>query len=376
MQIEAGLSLNLDPNILSTALPLIESGEVDVIEWSFDAVDTIPPWYYDLMMSYADASRLIGHGIYYSLLQSKWTPQQAQWLDRLSQMSRMYKFDHVTEHFGFMTGEDFHKGAPLSVPYTLTYVKIAHDRIMRLSDACQCPIGIENLALAYNIDNVKRHGDFLFKIVSAVDGFIILDLHNVYCQVYNFGLSYETLLAAYPLDIVREIHISGGSFVSSSLDQSVSIRRDTHDDRVPDMVWDMLTFVIPHCPALRYVILEQLGSGLSSPSAQTLYHADFKKLSNIVMSLPQKTLQMQNKFGYLSRIIEQTPFEDQTEINLQSQLSTILETSTSVQEVMSRLDASQLNDSSWNINSWSPYMIETAYEIARKWRFGFNHNDN
>lgn len=146
-----------------------------------------------------------------------------------------------------MTGKDFHHGAPLGVPYTDSTLRIGIDRLKRIQEACSCPAGLENLAFSYSPDEVKKHGEFLEKLVSPVNGFIILDLHNLYCQLCNFGFDYHDMIGLYPLERVREIHISGGSWQDSHTEAGRVIRRDTHDNSVPEEVFGLLKATIPRC---------------------------------------------------------------------------------------------------------------------------------
>jgi uncharacterized protein (UPF0276 family) len=90
------------------------------------------------------------------------------------------------------------------------------------------------------LEEVKKHGEFLNKLVDSVNGFIILDLHNVYCQSYNFNISFDEIIHLYPLHRVREIHISGGSWEDSNILPGKKIRRDTHDNPVPEKVFHLL----------------------------------------------------------------------------------------------------------------------------------------
>ncbi len=64
---------------------------------------------------------------------------------------------------------------------------------------CCCPVGLENIAFAFCLHDVRQHGDFLDQLLDLVHGFIILDLHNVYCQAMNFDVPADELLACYPL---------------------------------------------------------------------------------------------------------------------------------------------------------------------------------
>ena len=153
----ATLACNLDVDILSAALPLLEAGRVEALEWSFDTLfwaEQVPDWFSELLRTYSSENRLLGHGVYFSLLSGKWTPEQQQWLEQLRELSGQLQFAHITEHFGFFTGQNFHAGAPLPVPYTATTLRLGQDRLCRIYDACRCPVGLENLAFAYSVDEV------------------------------------------------------------------------------------------------------------------------------------------------------------------------------------------------------------------------------
>ena len=163
-KIYSSVACNLDSNILQASLPLLQAEKVEAIEWSFDTLynhKNIPAWFVELLTAFGNEGRLIGHGVYFSLFFGKWTKSQQKWLDHLKKVTKNFRFDHITEHFGFMTGEDFHKGAPIGVPMTSSTLAIGQDRLKRIYNACQCPVGLENLAFAYSLDEVKRHGEFL-----------------------------------------------------------------------------------------------------------------------------------------------------------------------------------------------------------------------
>jgi uncharacterized protein (UPF0276 family) len=371
-QLLSSIACNLDADILSASLPLLEEERVEAIEWSFDTLFNfreIPPWFLELLTAFSNEKRLIGHGVFFSLFSGKWLPDQSNWLKHLKQTCTHFHFDHITEHFGFMTGKDFHSGAPLNIPFSPATLNIGRDRLKRIYEACQCPVGLENLAFSYSLDEVKRHGDFLEQLIEAVNGFIILDLHNLYCQVHNFSISFDDIIALYPLDKVREIHISGGSWENSSVDTERKIRRDTHDDAVPSEVFQLLERTIEKCPNLKYVVMEQLGTGLKTAESRKLFYNDFVLMENIVREknlLP--SFNSINSFLPLTPILTGNIIEDENLYRQQLQLSSILETSTSYEDAIHLLNQSSLAHSDWNIESWEPCMIETAMKIAQKWK--------
>lgn len=369
------IACNLDRNILLAALPLFETEKVAAIEWSFDALyktRNIPPWFVELLEAFSKEGRLIGHGVFFSLFTGKWLPEQEAWLKHLQKVSTHFHFDHITEHFGFMTGKDFHKGAPINIPFTPSTLAIGRDRLQRIQQIGQCPVGLENLAFAYSLAEVKRHGDFLDQLLEPVNGFLILDLHNFYCQLHNFDLSLSNLLPFYPLERVREIHISGGSWEDSSIEPGKKIRRDTHDAAVPKAVFELLEKTIPQCPNLKFVVLEQIGVGLDSVEKQEAFRADFHQMDHIVQRANAKLSRSKLKeFLPLQTFDLKAPVEDLALYEQQMQLSTILETAPNFQEAQRELLASSLANSAWAIESWEPSMLETVLKIAQKWKAGF-----
>ncbi len=373
----SSIACNLDINVLSAALPLFEQEKVEAIEWSFDTLfkyDEIPEWFSGLISEFANEGRLVGHGVYFSLFSGKWLPGQDAWLKKLNTFSRKFRFDHITEHFGFMTGSDFHKGAPIGIPYTKTFLDIGVDRLKRIHEACQCPVGLENLAFSYSVEEVKNHGEFLSKLVESVNGFIILDLHNLYCQIHNFDIDFQDIIALYPLEKVREIHISGGSWDERKTSRGERIRRDTHDDAVPKEVFDLLETTMPRCPNLKFVVLEQMGTALDSIESQLAFQQDFLKMDAIVK---QKEYAFSEKlFNNFLPIdtVSLTPFplENLSLFEQQLQLSSILETAENFNHARQLLSKSALHHSEWKVENWEPYMLETAMAIAQKWRDGFS----
>lgn len=272
-----GLSLMPDDAFLKAAAPLFAAQQVDAVEWSFDTGwgVQLPIWLDGLLAEYGAAGRLFGHGVHFSLLSASWEPRQEEWLDSLSRELTRRRYVHISEHYGFMTSPPFVRGAPLPAPRGDALLSVGRDRLRRLRERVACPVGLENLALAFSRDEALAHGPFLGALLQEQD-FVVLDLHNLYCQAANFDLDPGTLLQTYPLERVRELHLSGGSWQPAWQGEvGATVRCDTHDGAVPGPVFDLLHAALERCPNVRIVILEQLGHALRDERQAAQFRADF-----------------------------------------------------------------------------------------------------
>lgn len=261
---------------------LFEEEHVEVVEWTFDIGwgSQIPDWLERILQDYAQNGNLVGHGVSYSPLDASSTERQEFWLSRLHQEVATRKYRHISEHFGFMGGGNFHVGAPLPCPLTEEAVAVGQARLKELAEVARIPVGLENLAFAFGPQDVRDQGRFLDELLGPTNGFLLLDLHNIYCHVCNFGISANELLDGYPLERVREIHVSGGSWSETESSDS-PVRRDTHDDAVPDELFAIVDEAIPHCPNLEMVFLERLGDTLAVQDDEQ-FRADYFRLKEVV----------------------------------------------------------------------------------------------
>jgi len=280
--IRVGLSLMLEDDFREAAEPLLNNNCVDVLEWSFDTCwnwEMMPLWAQEIVEHYSRQARLLGHGVHFSAL-SVFSPLHKEWLTKLSEELGARQYLHISEHFGFSQAGHILRGAPFPIPYCPEAVSLGKENLCRLSETVKLPIGLENLALAFCKKDVIEQGVFLEELVQEIDGFILLDLHNIYCQMHNFSISPHALLQTYPLARVRELHISGGSWTNFA--NGTAIRRDTHDGDVPEVVFSLLETILGLCPNVSYIILERLGGTLKSASDIANFQNDFARIKKIV----------------------------------------------------------------------------------------------
>ena len=226
-----------------------------------------------MLEGFAGNGTLSGHGVHYSVLSAEGGDLRQAWLKRLENDPWRDLYAHISVHFGFSTGWKLAQGAPLPVPYSPESLDAGRRNLEAMTRTMPCPIGLENLALAFSRRDVESQGRFLDDLLSPFDGFLLMDLHNVYCQSVNFDVDFLDLVRTYPLHRVRELHLSGGSW--SEFDTGKSIRRDTHDQAVPDALFDALQDVIRLCPHLEFVFLEQVPEALTTVAQRIQVTTDY-----------------------------------------------------------------------------------------------------
>lgn len=280
-----GLSVMPTEDFHQASAALFQNKQVEAVEWSFDiswAGAAVEPWCQEIIDKYANDGALVGHGVNLSVLSARLSERQLQWLDRAREEFKSRKYIHTSEHFGFFEAGPILLGAPLAVPMNSASLRAGKDMLQRYVDAVQCPVGLENLAFAFGIEDVKRQGDFIDQLISTVDGFLLLDVHNIYCQLENFGVSDRELLDSYPLNKVREIHLSGGSWSHSESGKRMAVRRDSHDDSVPQEVFNLAALALKRCPNTRFVILERQAHTMPDHDSQSQFRDDFETLEEIL----------------------------------------------------------------------------------------------
>ncbi len=282
---QLGLSLMPTDDFRQAAAALFQDNKVEALEWSFDFAWNgviVEPWAQELLDKFSSENALTGHGVNLSPLSARFSKRQQDWLAHAAEEFKSRKYVHASEHFGFSEAGPIEKGAPLAVPLNAESLATGKEMLKRYADATHCPVGLENLAFAFGMDDVKRQGEFIDELISEVDGFLLLDLHNIYCQIANFGVSELELLNSYPLSKVREIHLSGGSWSPSVSGKRAAVRRDTHDDGVPQEVFNLAAMALKLCPNIQFVILERLGNTMMDFESQQEFRDDFESLEQIL----------------------------------------------------------------------------------------------
>lgn len=287
--VRTGLSLMPTEDFRAAALPLFSAGVVECLEWSPDIAwfdDPESAWCRGLIDHFEREARLSGHGVHLSGFSAEAGSRHQRWFAKLAEDPRRYR--RFSEHLGFMNAPGFAGGAPLPVPRCAATVALGAEALRRITGITGVPAGLENLALAFSEQEAWEQGPLLEEILAAAStpampAFLVLDLHNLWCQAVNFAIDAERLLASYPLERVRELHVSGGSWSEPrGAPHGRRFRRDTHDGAVPDEVLALVEPALERCGNLEDVILERLGGTMPSDEDRADFRDDFMRLRALV----------------------------------------------------------------------------------------------
>jgi uncharacterized protein (UPF0276 family) len=194
------------------------------------------------------------------------------YLRMLDSFQREWSFAWHSEHLGFQTisGDNdatLEVGVPLPMPATKEAVDLVASRSAAILERYGVPFLLENPAHYFSnfLSDPEIADDIgLIRAVTQNSGcYLLLDLHNLYCNAINHNFDPFAAIDRMPLDRVIEIHIAGGS----SRD---GFWMDAHDGRVPERVWEMLEYTTPIVPQLAGVVFELLEQHAVSLGAEAI----------------------------------------------------------------------------------------------------------
>jgi uncharacterized protein len=210
------------------------------------------------------------HGIGLSIGSvSGWNEEYIRILDEFHSLR---SFDWHSEHLGFMLMEDsdgkiVNIGVPLPLPYTEEALDLLVPRCKELCKRYKVPFLLENLT--YYLPNLpfdKGYDEieFLNQLTERSGCGLLLDLHNLYCNSINFNFDPIEGLSRLRLDKVIQIHLAGGTYHDGFM-------MDIHSDFVPEKVWEMLDYVLPHTNNLGGIVYELLDQALPIVGIEGIY---------------------------------------------------------------------------------------------------------
>jgi uncharacterized protein len=155
------------------------------------------------------------------------------------QLARDVRAPLVSEHVSFVRAGGREIGHLTELPMTREAVRVVARNVAALRRHLpDVPFLLENVARAFLWpENEMSEGEFYHEIALATRCELLLDVSNLYANARNAGLDPFALLADYPLERVRMVHVAGGVF-------ECGFYYDTHAHPVPDAVFALVERVL------------------------------------------------------------------------------------------------------------------------------------
>jgi len=139
----------------------------------------------------------------------------------------------ISDHLCFtgVHGRNMHDLLPL--PYTQATARHVAGRIAQAQDYLGRRLLIENVSsyVSYRSSEMTEW-EFLREVLDRADCLCLLDVNNIYVSGYNHGFDPREFLEGIPVERVQQFHLAGHRDLEDYL-------IDTHDEPVPDPVWDL-----------------------------------------------------------------------------------------------------------------------------------------
>ncbi|MGV1838210.1 DUF692 domain-containing protein [Rhizobium rhizogenes] len=174
------------------------------------------------------------HGVGLSI--GSMQPLDTDHLARLKIVCDRYEPESFSEHLAWSTHDTTFLNDLLPLPYTDTTLAQVCTHIDQVQTLLGRQMLLENPATYLLFEeSTLEETDFLAEIVRRTGCGLLLDVNNVFVASSNHHMDPRNYLARFPVQWVREIHLSGHSETVD--DAGAPLLIDSHDTPVKDPVW-------------------------------------------------------------------------------------------------------------------------------------------
>jgi uncharacterized protein (UPF0276 family) len=221
---------------------------------AFDFLEIISEHYLDptpdearQVAALAERFPIIPHGLNLSVGTA--APADPAYLDGIRRLATRVRAPWWSDHLAMTHAGGVDIGHLAPVPLTQQSLDIVCANITRAQAAVPLPFAVEHIASPLVLPGAEMsEAAFLTAMLDRTGAGLLLDLMNVYANAWNQRFDPYAFLTAIPLERVVYVHVIGGR-----LEDGVMI--DSHTDRTPPEVWEMLAFVASRV-ALKGVLIE------------------------------------------------------------------------------------------------------------------------
>ncbi|MCW5712689.1 DUF692 domain-containing protein [Shinella sp.] len=181
------------------------------------------------------------HGVGLSI--GSMQPLDRDHLARLKTVCDRYQPESFSEHLAWSTHDGVFLNDLLPLPYTQETLFRVGEHIDEVQETLGRQMLLENPATYLLFaESTLEETDFLAEIARRTGCGLLLDVNNVFVAAINHNLDPRDYIARFPLEAVREIHLSGHSETVDDLGAPLLI--DSHDTPVKDPVWALYETVL------------------------------------------------------------------------------------------------------------------------------------
>ncbi len=164
---------------------------------------------------------------------------RSDYLVRLKALADRIQPLWVSDHLSWSRVGEVNSHDLLPLPFTEEALNTVCANIEHVQDALERPLVLENPSTYLTFaDDQMTEWAFLAEMTKRTGCYLLLDVNNIYVSGTNNGFDPYDYLAGVPADRVRQIHLAGHS-------QGQGRLIDTHDEPVPDPVWDLFARIYP-----------------------------------------------------------------------------------------------------------------------------------
>jgi uncharacterized protein len=207
----------------------------------------------DELRRYAKDRCVVGHGIGLSLPSAM--PLDEGLLNEVVDSHRNLNYQWYSEHLSMFLvpgGSIPNAQAGMGLPVVLDEetLELVGGKVRQLGEALERPILLENSTIFSAIPDPDMSEPAFFNRLHAETGCgMLLDLHNLYANTLNLGISADEYLSEIDSEIVVEIHLAGGDWLKGHY-------TDSHSRKTPSPVWEWAHTWAPRFPNLAAITFE------------------------------------------------------------------------------------------------------------------------
>jgi uncharacterized protein (UPF0276 family) len=181
-------------------------------------------------------------------------PTDPAYVAQMAAWAKRWQAHWLSEHLAFVAIAEGHgpsaAGLALTAPFDREVLALAVERARYVMERTQAPFLLENSPYYVTFDDSDmREAEFLNRFCADSGSGLLLDLHNLYCNCVNHGVSGTRFLDELEPGNVVEVHIAGGSELGG-------MYADSHAGAPPEPVWELLEEVAARAPNLRGITFE------------------------------------------------------------------------------------------------------------------------